>query len=113
MRHMLRMENLPMLKKLTEQLASHGYWFERIGLGNTIILNTQEPSASPANEDLMPGRGIVMSVQSMQGAPPAKDWLLAKWADDDTGYDEIWEFPSVSKFMKFFDKFMTDGIDGV
>ena len=109
-----------MFKELSEQLQAHGYWFHTREIqrtkpllicsvipDNTFILNTEEPSTAPANEDMKPGRGVVMTVQVL------KYELLAKWAMNDAGYDETWEFQTVAEFMSFFDKFMTHGIDGV
>jgi hypothetical protein len=96
-----------MFKELSEQLQAHGYWFNVMGPDNTFILNTEEPSVSPAIKDFEPGRGVIMTAQVL------KYELLAKWAQDEAGYDETWEFPNVAEFMKFYDKFMTDGIDGV
>ena len=107
-----------MFKELSEQLQAHGYWFYTREIqktqpllicsvipDNTFILNTEEPSTAPANEDMKPGRGVVMTVQVL------KYELLAKWAMDDAGYDETWEFQTVAEFMKFLDKFLEDGID--
>jgi hypothetical protein len=107
-----------MFNELSEQLQAHGYWFHtretqrmqpqlicRVIPDNTFILNTEEPSTAPANKDFEPGRGVIMTVQVL------KYQLLVRWAMDDAGYDETWEFQTVAEFMKFYDKFMTDGID--
>ena len=98
---------IDMFKELSEQLEAHGYWFNVYGNDNTFILNTQEPSTAPSQNDLKFGRGVIMTVQVL------KFELVAKWAEYGAGYDETWEFQTVAEFMSFFDKFMTHGIDEV
>ena len=94
-----------MFIELQNQLQAMGYWFNVYGADNTFILNVSDPEEAPDASDFKPQRGVVMTVQVL------KYELLAKWAMDDAGYDETWEFQTVAEFMEFLDKFLTDGID--
>lgn len=94
-----------MFNELVQQVEAQGYWYS--ASESTLVLNVQDPSEAPAKRDLTYGRGVIMTVL----ASPER--LLAGWAEYGAGYDEHWEFETVSEFMTFLDKFLEDGIDAV
>lgn len=103
-----------MFSELTQQLESKNYWFNIIGSDNTFILNVEDPEEAlptlrrlngpPATPQWKLGNPAVMTVQVLRYQ------LLVRWAMDDAGYDETWEFQTVAEFMKFLDKFLEDGM---
>ena len=96
-----------MFNELVQQVEAQGYWYSANASESTLVLNVQDPSEAPAKRDLKHGRGVTMTVL----VRPER--LLAGWAEYGAGYDETWEFSTVSEFMAFLDKFLEEGIDAV
>lgn len=86
---------------LINALRAKGYWFKEVN--GMFLLNVGDP-AVPLNSTNN-GPGTLMRVQAL------KFEVLARWTDEDHGYDETWEFESVPNFMAFLDAFLEDGVD--
>lgn len=82
-------------------LEQHQFWHEEND--GKFTVNASAPEDQPEDRDPWVGEIAVIYADSGK--------VHVEWKSE--GYDEHWTFDTIDEFADFYDRFMTEGIDGV